>query len=64
VLLAVGEALTAPFPRPAISARGRGRPSMGRIAEQVEVCSDGRGTSVLLRFGRLAATTTEDGGPS
>lgn len=46
--------LGAPVPPCSTSPRGRGRLLMGRLAEQVEVRSDGRGTKVLLRFAKPA----------
>ena len=47
--------LGAPISPCSRSPRGRGRLLMVRLAEEVEVRSDGHGTSVLLRFARPAA---------
>lgn len=46
--------IRAPVPPFPTSPRGRGRLLMARLAEQVEVCSDGQGTSVVLRFAKPA----------
>ena len=41
--------------------RGRGLHIMARLADHVEVVSDGRGTRVLLRFARSDGDPAEDG---
>ena len=45
----------APGPSQPYELRGRGLLMMGKLAERVEVSSDGRGTRVLLGFSRSLA---------
>lgn len=59
--LAAAMPLRPPSVPPPDRTRGRGLHIMARLADDVEVVSDGRGTQVLLRFARRDRDPAEDG---